>query len=143
MKLMTETELTAYVQAKLDQQKIEHDWEIRRFTAKVEDLTEERDRFRGAYKRGLNKLEKYRLKLADAQRELLAAGVDPAGEAAKDGAPRRPTVQTIMDDLMSEIPGMDDSSQQVTKLYVERELRKRGTGEADEILAEVLAGDGN
>lgn len=152
MKLFTDRDLREYVAAEiltaLEADKHSHrreleekDWHIRRVEAQLKDATDDKDRFRGAYKRALKKLGVYRVKLGQATRQLEAAGLAGDSEPNEDGSPKLDTVQGIFDAAMSAIPMMDDMSQNHVRAYIERELRARGAKAGPDILTEVIAGD--
>lgn len=153
MIVWTERQLAEYVEARISSAlegadrahaererhaKDNHDWEVRRLTARAEDAEKLRDRFRGGYKRALGKLKRYRKELAQARRAMMAAGI--TGETDEKGKPKVAPAQEIMDEVEGLIPQLDDLSRGAVRSYVERELRKRGAGDKDNILQEVLEG---
>jgi hypothetical protein len=117
-----------------------HAWEVRRLTARAEDAEAERDKFKGAYKRAINKLQTMRKEVARARLNLQAAGL---GDAAprEDGSPELSTVQGVLDVVLKKIPGIDAMAQELTRSYIEREFRSRGPKAGPDILEEALAGD--
>lgn len=120
-----------------------HAWEVRRLTAQKEDAEVDRDRYRAAYKNAIKKLKEARRRGAELSRQLNQAGMlpDPELDRGKDGSPRKlNSVQAVVDQVMTEIPGVDDAGQGAVRAYVERELRMRGIDQAEMIAAEVVAG---
>lgn len=118
-----------------------HDWEIRRLKAQIDDAERDRNRYRAGYKNALRKVKVLRSELAEASRRLLESGLGSTPAKDDEGKDRKlGNTQAIMDAVVSEIPGMDDGAQGAVRLYVERELRKRGIEQAEEILAEATVG---
>lgn len=151
MKLMSDVELQAHIDRAVSCQidlhneivsslKDNHDWEVRRLTARADDAERERDRFRAGYKTALNKLRRMRKLNAAMSKRLMEAGVS-VGPTDKDGKPSVPPLQKIMDEVSKQRPGMDTMSENAVRTYVERELRNRGADQEAAILDEVLAGD--
>lgn len=152
MRFFSDRELENYVQQRITHaleesdrahseresfEKSQHEWEVRRLTARCEDVERENERFRGGYKRALAKLKKLRVSLADANRQLLAGGLTVETDE-KTGRPKVTPQQEILDEAMTLVPGMDDLSQQHVRTYVDRELRKGRSKE--EVLESVLEG---
>lgn len=120
-----------------------HGWEVRRLTAQKEDAETEANRYRVAYKNAIKKLNAARKRTSELSRQLNDAGMlpDPELDRGKDGAPRKlNSVQAVVDQVMTEVPGVDDAGQGAVRSYVERELRMRGIDQAEMIAAEVVAG---
>ena len=156
MKLFTDSDLEAYVNERVvrhtqhlidarkeafDTERDRHEWQMRRTEAEKSDAETERDRYRGGYKRALKTIKGLRIELSEAKRQLLAAGLSTFEGPDKDGGPPKlNSVQGVMDRVSGEIPQIDDAARSAVRLYVEREMRTRGSSDAEEILAEVVAG---
>jgi hypothetical protein len=152
MKLFTDKDLRDYVAGEVrmalenkrelhTRELQEKQWEINRLTAQLKDAELARDRFRGGYKRALVKLAKRRVQLAQASRQLVAAGLAAGEEPNEDGSPKLDTVQGIFDAVMSKLPMLDDMSQKAVTSYIERELRARGPKAGPDIASEAIEGD--
>ncbi len=116
---------------------------MRRLEAQKSDAADDRDRYRTAYKRAIKKLNESRKRTAELSRQLNNAGMlpDPELDKGKDGSPRKlNSVQAVVAQVLTEIPGMDDNGQGAVRAYVERELRMRGIDQAEMIAGEVVAG---
>jgi hypothetical protein len=154
VKLFTDSDLEKYVHGRIvaaleDAEKAysdrsqwaetQHKWAVERLEARVEDAERHASVFRTGYKNALKKLKRYRKELSQAKRTLLAAGL--ANEVdEKTGKPKVTPAQEIMDEIESLIPGLDDLSRGAVRSYVDRELRKRGSGDKENILQEVATG---
>lgn len=158
MKLFTDKDLELYVRDRIQTAieraqetwegrfKLEEEgkaWQIRRLEAQKDDAEADRDRYRAAYKGSIKKLKDARKRGAELSRQLNNAGMlpDPELDKMKDGSPRKlNSVQAVVDQVMTELPGVDDAGQGAVRAYVERELRMRGIDQAEMIAAEVIAG---
>lgn len=158
MKIFTDADLEAYAQERISQAvkaidaahnrltanaKEEHEWRVRRLEAQKDDAILESGRYRVGYKNALRKLKAERKRSAELSRQLNNAGMlpDPELDKMKDGSPRKlNSVQSIVDQVTTEIPGLDESGQAAVRGYVERECRMRGIDQAEIIAAEVIAG---
>ena len=156
MRLFTDAELEFFVNGRVakhtqhlidarkeafDTERERHEWQMRRLDAEKSDAETERDRYRAGYKRALKKMKGLRNELSEANRQLLAAGLSTVEGPDKDGGPPKlNSVQGVMDRVIGEIPQIDDAAQSAVRSYVEREMRTRGSSDAEEILAEVVAG---
>lgn len=143
MRLFTDRDLEIYVadsiKAALERQQENHDWAVRRLTARAEDAERERNKFRVAYKNAIKRLKTLRRQLSKARVNLQAAGLGEQG-AKEDGTPELDTVQAVLDAAQSTIPGMDSMAVAQVRAYIERNFRARGPKAGGEILEEVLAG---
>lgn len=147
MRIFIGQELEIYVHHRvIDAQRAlseHHAWELRRLQAQKDDAETDRDRYRTAYRNAVKKLSRARIRGAELSRQLNNAGMlpDPDLDKGKDGAPRKlNSVQAVVDQVMTEIPGVDDAGQGAVRAYVERELRMRGIDQAEMIAAEVVSG---